>query len=484
MDTTQLEKLRPCGRLETYSTARHHLGFYNNVGLTATYTTPSTSGSSLEISVYAALHHVIADHPNLSAIPIHEDKSFPEVYFVRLPEVDLSTCVEFRTREAAISPDNMNDEDLDEMLHKQHSRNFENKSGRTPYWRLVITTSPKSPSAFNASWFFHHALADGTSAMLFHESFVEGLNAASINQGVDRIVSSPHTPLPPPLEELHPMTMSWSFFLRALAGSVLPSYFAQRSPQLWTGGLVPAEAVPTKSKHHSLAIPASTTKAFATKCRSENTSVTAALSALIAVGISERIQVGTLGERKEIRVDTPISLRPFLDVPAGRMINAITNASFTYTMPSRAPGAGQPEGEDNKHAKLSWEQARQMKNGLRKEVEKKGADNLIALFKYVSDMPAFFLSQLGKPRPTSVELSNLGVWRGRTGTDGQQGKWKIGRMAFSQSVNHTSAPISVSVVTGGDGCLSLTFCCANDDAWIADVIEELESNIAILAHGE
>jgi hypothetical protein len=32
-----LEKLRPCGRLEKYSTARHHLGYFNNVGLTAIY---------------------------------------------------------------------------------------------------------------------------------------------------------------------------------------------------------------------------------------------------------------------------------------------------------------------------------------------------------------------------------------------------------------------------------------------------------------
>ncbi|KZM21263.1 alcohol O-acetyltransferase [Ascochyta rabiei] len=224
------------------------------------------------------------------------------------------------------------------------------------------------------------------------------------------------------------MTISWPFFLRAVAGSVLPFYFAQRSPHLWTGGLVPVEATPTKSEHRRLVIPISTTEAFAARCWSKSTSVTAALGALIAAGIPAYVQIENRSERKEIKIDMPASLRPSLKCPAGRMANAITNVSFTHTTPLVI----QLEGESSAHLETLWEQAREIKDSLTKEVKKKGADNPIALLKSVSDMPAFFLSQIAKPRPASAEMSNLGVWRKRLGADdGWQGKWRIGRMTFS-----------------------------------------------------
>ena len=448
MGQMNVDTLRPCGRLETYSTARHHLGFYNNVGLTATYTSSSTQQPSLESLIFAALHHVVANHPNLSAIPINEDKSHPGVHFASLPEIDLRTCVEFRRRGTALPQGDETDGELDGLLRELHDRNFKEGVKSRPYWRLIIASYPRTPCAFTASWIFHHALSDGASSMLFHQSFLEGLNAVPAPKDIDPVVRTPTTRLPPSLEELHPMTISWSFFLRAVAGSLLPSYFAPRSPDLWTGYPVDAIVQTHVPSHNTtIALSAETTKTFAEKCRKEGTSVTAALSTLLAAAIFPHIWPDT-----ELRIDTPMSLRPVLDVSDTQMINAITNHTFTHhrTTESRS---------SNVIEMFSWATARRVKHDLVEQVKKKGADSPIALLKYVSNMHEYLVDKLGKPRDSSAEVSNLGVWRtpDPTDPDVRTPTWKLGRMTFSQSLNRTGPPLSLSAVTGGDACLVLSF---------------------------
>ncbi|KAF2629433.1 hypothetical protein BU25DRAFT_457096 [Macroventuria anomochaeta] len=447
MDPSQLEKLRPCGRLETYSTARHQLGFYNNVGLTATYTTSSTQDIPFESLVSAALHHVIAEHPNLSAIPVNEERSYPDVYFARLPEIDLRTCVVFRHRKRSIPKNDEADDELDKLLREQHDRNFKGDVRSRPYWRLIIASSPETPGEFTASWIFHHALSDGASSMLFHQSFLEGLNAVSVQKTIDPVVRTPSTQLLPPLEELHPMTISWPIFLRAIAGSLLPSYFAQHSPNLWTG--YPVDAIvqtPTSSHNTSVILTAELTTAFAKKCRAEATSVTAAISTLLATILFR----DTL-PHNELRIGTPISLRPFLSIPKSCMVNAITNHTFIFNY----------NGNNSRSIvrTFSWDIARQVKAGISQELAKQGADNPVALLKYVSNMQDYFLEKLGKPRDSSAEVSNLGVWRPQNSSISHEGeaKWSLGRLTFSQSLNRTGPQISLSAVTGGDGCMALSF---------------------------
>jgi hypothetical protein len=138
-----------------------------------------------------------------------------------------------------------------------------------------------------------------------------------------------------------------------------------------------------------------------------------------------------------------------------------------------------------------------MKEALAKEVSKKGADNPIALLKYVSNMQEFFLDKLGKPRDASVEVSNLGVWRPRNTPDVHEmaepgkAKWTLGRMTFSQSMNHTSAQISVNAVTGGDGCMVINFCWPEEILQFTEncgivhrIVKQLESRIKYLANSQ
>lgn len=454
-----LEKIRPCGRLETYSTARHHLGVYKNVGFTATYYTSEVGPLSLEPIVFAALRHVINEHPVLSAIALNEDKSFPNVYFARLPEIDLRTCVQIRERIQQIPKDGERDEDLDALLPEQHSRGFQEDAGLKPFWRIVVLKSPSQQNTFTLSWFFHHALADGVSAFLFHEAFLAGLEAHTSDRDASPIVIPPQSSLVPPLEDLHPMIISWPFFLAAILAALLPSIFGQRPTKLWTGAPVPTTInVIPQPQYHTVVLSTEITKRLMHMARNEKTSITAVLQCLVAATLFASLP----SEKYEkLKIDGPISIRRFLDLDhaQNRMTNAITQYSFEHVRTY-------PQSESNSNSALhqfSWDEARAVKASIVSEVAKMGNNNPIALLRYVSDMPKYFMEKLGQPRNPSVEISNVGRWRG--GVDGNA-KWRVGRMVFSQSPNVTSCAFAVNVITGGDGNLVLNF------SWCEGAVEE------------
>ncbi|RDI81606.1 hypothetical protein Vi05172_g8496 [Venturia inaequalis] len=269
MNIHALEILRPLGKLEQFSSARHHLGFYNNVGVSAHYTAPQKQkacDSSIRNHVFRAVAIVIQEHAILSAIPIDEDT--PSPYFARLPTIDLSRAVSFVTRVDA--SETGGDGELDALLEREHNTNFKADYGSLPFWRLVIVQMVGVFTEFTACFIFHHALADGVSGLVFHKSLQAALNkfdrtSKSMSQ---TIITSPNIPLLPSLETLHPLPIP-------------PRSETPVPPTLeeWTGQKIALPCI-TRFKHLSISAPKS--KAFLTVCKQNNTTLTSALSALIA----------------------------------------------------------------------------------------------------------------------------------------------------------------------------------------------------------
>lgn len=148
------------------------------------------------------------------------------------------------------------------------------------------------------------------------------------------------------------------------------------------------------------------------------------------------------------------------------MLNAITKHTSTIRY---SDFLNQDEEEDIDQL------ARRVKVELAREIHERGADNLIALLKHVSKMQTFFTEKFGAERDTTAEVSNLGVYRPRTHehkdtaastqslqNDIQADSWMINKMIFSQSANYTGPLVSLSAVTGGDGCLVMSFIWAMD----------------------
>lgn len=447
LDLRSLEKLRPCGRLETFSTTRHHLGFYKNVGFTAEYGTQGNLEMPLESQVYIALRHVIAQHPALSAIALNEDQSYPDVYFARLPEIDLRTCTEFHNRKCPFPEDGEADDELDELLAQQHSRDFKENLGSRPFWRLLVTRLSPDTCRFTATWTWHHALADGTSALLFHESFLAGLNSIQMTISMDPVIITPQQALLPPFEELHPMPISWYFFSKTILNTLLAPIYAIASEKLWTGNPVPEDVTTLlKPRFLTVVLSKANTSILVQVCREEKTSVTATLQCLLAASLFANLPAE---ECKRLRIDGPISARRFLNIGKKQMTSAITQYEFFHDRPTSTGGPATDILQN-----FSWETSRAVKSTIAAEVAKSGTDNPVALLKYVSSMPQFLLGMLGKPRKPTAELSNVGIW---PNTKDEKSIWSVGRMVFSQSPNVVASAFALSVVTGGDGNATLNF---------------------------
>jgi hypothetical protein len=477
-DLSNLTKLRPCGRLETYSTARHHLGFYKNVGFTAEYVASGNNQQSLQDRVYIALRNVIAHHPTLSAITLNEDQSYPNVHFARLPEIDLRTCVEICERKTPFPNDGEADEELDQLLAQQHSRDFKDDLGSKPFWRLFVLASPNDSSRFTATWMWHHALADGGSAFLFHESFLGGLNSSEADGNTEPIVKSSLTALAPPLEDLHAMTISWPFFIKAILGALLPSMFAKRPPKLWTGN--PVQPDPTlipQPRYRTLVLSKANTDKLVQLSRSEKTSVTATLQCLLAASLFTHLPAQ---DYEKLKIEGPISMKKFLPVEEKQMTMAI--AEYSYLHSRIASGNSKQSAKPSVLQQFSWDEARAVKSTMSAEVAKSGVDNPVALLKYVSSMPQLLLDKLGKPRNPTAELSSVGVWQNNK----RLGRWNVGRIVFSQSPNVVTSAFAASLVTGGDGNAALNFCWAEgavEEQIMQDVIEGVNIGVEELVGG-
>jgi hypothetical protein len=410
----------------------------------------------------------------LSAIVPSEDKQDSEVCFARLPSIDLKTCVEFIERRHGVTAGDK-DEELELLLQNQHRINFRENIGSKPFWRLVILHDPKDQSTFTAAWFFHHALGDGGCGPIFHRSLLSALDVASTGDAIDSIVKSPSSPLLPKFEDLHSHPISWPFFLRAILGSIFPSYFAPRAPKLWTGPPITAPNPLPGTKIQLLPLSAPTTTQLLKLSRENKTTMQATLECCIATALFAVLPADT---HTRVNASGPISVRSILrhdgqPVADDEFVLALAEYRHMHERASHTLSGG----------KFPWEEARAVRSTIQTEIAKKGADNDVSLLRYVSDMHKYFTEKIGQERAISFELSNLGLVKAETGAgDG----WKLGRCVFSQSPNITGPPIVCAAVTGGDGCCVLAFSWLEglvEDEMVRAVVDGVEKQISGLVGG-
>ncbi|KAK2865000.1 hypothetical protein FQN49_004008 [Arthroderma sp. PD_2] len=451
---SKLERLRPVGRLERYSTARNSLKFYTNVAVTASYVLPSTCSLPLKDCIYKALETLVGQHPVLSAIPLEEDSTNP--YFARLPEIDLDQCVTFQQRKSSLpskpsskddgesnpDPDRERDVELDELLNVQHNASF---SAPLPYWRLCVLTDHQDSCQFTAAYVWHHAIGDGSSGKAFHKTFLQALHHACSAPPLDvkSVIVSPKTPLLPNLEEVYPMPLSIFFILSVLFFTKI--WKTARDPGLWTGTKI---TTPLENQIRHLVVSERDTIALRDLCRENKTTVTAALQTLLANALFTNLPE----QCTKLYCEGAISNRRWLTD------DSITDDSIGVWVQDFGELYSRDKfSKKEDRLEFSWDEARRSKQNLDRILSKKGKNAMVAMLKYVGDYQnELFLPKLGKEREKSFEISNVGVFR--SGSEDLEAKEKgpqIGRMVFTQSANVFGSAISSSVITGEDGCLVL-----------------------------
>jgi hypothetical protein len=106
----------------------------------------------------------------------------------------------------------------------------------------------------------------------------------------------------PPIEQLLPLSLSWTTLLQKLAVAILPSWFPGLAAQQWIGTPIVLGRFPTRMK--LLQLDAEATERLRQRCREEDTSVTAVVSAAVEMAIMRGAGEGGGQHRHFI---TPIS---------------------------------------------------------------------------------------------------------------------------------------------------------------------------------
>lgn len=90
----------------------------------------------------------------------------------------------------------------------------------------------------------------------------------------------------------------------------------------------------------------------------------------------------------------------------------------------------------------------------------------MAFFKAIPDVAAAFKSMIGTERDAAFEISNLGRFADDDAGEASGAPWRVGRMVFSRSAVAFGAALNTSVVSGGDGALTIGF------SWQEGVVED------------
>lgn len=440
----------------------HELGFFQNVGMSAHYST-KCSGSDLRALIYNALALVLREHTILSAIPVDEHSA--DVHFSRLEYVEFLRCVFFKTRSQP-STRGEDDNELDAILTKEHNTDFKTEYGTLPFWRLIILQDGETERSFTASFIYYHGIGDGIAGLIFHKSFLDALNAVTtgsttMDQGITKIKISPDGELLPPLEELHPLPLNLS----------TTSHRADGLTE-WTGN--PIE-LPSTTHFRSLYFSTASSTKFSQKCKANGVSVTSGLQAALA---------GAMFEELPSSIDAltgiiPINLRPWLNMPKDVAKRAIGSFIDAIKVQLRRSDYACDDDLAAQGLSAARHTSTQIEKYLTGSPSPSGEPyTSVASFKAIPDVSLAFKSMVGTNRDAAFEISNLGKFGAFTEPD-DGSQWCLGRITFSRSAVAFGAALTTSVVTGGDGALTVGFSWQNgvvDDDFVDQVADNFKKH--------
>ncbi|EMD59962.1 hypothetical protein COCSADRAFT_99655 [Bipolaris sorokiniana ND90Pr] len=456
------------GNLEKLFTAEHNLDFYSGAGVTATYIC-STKSHAIQSLVFAAFRILIQRHSILSAIPLDEHKSAP--YFGKLSEIDLRTCTSFVERKEAIFLDDMGmvDRELDVLLESQHKLNWKDDQGKKPFWRAIILQSAGLNNQITVSWIFHHALSDGVSGLVFHKHLLRILNQLEQKELLEDgpIVKIPKVELVPPLEGLYKLRLGVSFIIENLWCEWISKRHSKS--KLWTGAKCTPDPKFKTLKFRTIVLSKLDTDSLLEMSRNNKTTLSGTLECVTSAAV-----LVNLDSKKfdRITVAGAISFRRFFRLEGKDIDNEIGVYVSTYRNEHINPISTHSDliqetkasGQNHVSNIFSWDEARAVRSVINEEIARKGRNSMAGLAHWIGNPNSFWLGKLGKYREEAFCITNIGSWKPETSEDD---KWKLSRVVFSQCSSIVGPAFTLSIATGGDGCLVLGF------SWLESVVEAL-----------
>lgn len=355
---------------------------------------------------------------------------------------------------------------MEKILERQHGKQWP-EMHRQPPWKIIIVqceTRTLLNPMLDIIFAYHHSLADGISGLLFHDSLLQAFNTASKIETSNQNMNIPEElTLPLPIEQQYIFKISISVLFRALWADTTPKWMhVPGKASFWTANPCTLDHLHHYSSRCKIvSVDALPLDAVIAACRRQNTTLTGLLHGIIVASIATHVPTA-----KRFKAGTAYSLRHLLKEPASNDMGAY---AFGYTLPYSARTISRIRAAEN-NAKLTqqiWDIARAFSASTKTELKQLQKGHFIALLPHAGDLHKALWAGIGRPRPETFEISNLGRFK----QERQASRWKIDRMLLSQSGGAGPA-VSFNLVSV-DGGGPLTVCAT----WLQGGIEETLVNL-------
>lgn len=490
---------------------------YRGTVLTCRYEIPPRLASAelrpqLEEAVKVAVVDTIMRHPMMQVGMKDATSKAPS--WIQLQSLDLTQHIKW----VYIEDHDDFEQIVRETFCAKIDERFPDFSIKQPGWWVTVIRQGDAPMmevllSWNSSQF------DGAGAKVFHEDVIEMLNAGnekSERAGLDGdILKLPRAPplLPTPIERSRGLPVDPKYLAKVFWEDVRPR-FLHRDSSL--AAWCPIRSSPYKTQFRAFFTDQASLSAILALCRMNQTTITGLIHGLALIAFSSHLNsTGAPAFQSSTIMDHRRNLPP---APAGApwarsdrtVANYVTQAFHKYGTKTVARIRSKLQADASKGGDLSadlqrelWAASAKSRQDIVRRLEAGLRNDLVGVFKYVTDWQKTMSDQAKKKRQFSWLVTNIGVLEGgntparpdttatakqsQTESDNKSDdvqKWSISRAQFGLSAEIPAAAIEFSPVSvaGRGMCVSASWPdCAVDTVLGERIMADMERWLAQLA---
>ncbi|KAF2789133.1 hypothetical protein K505DRAFT_313720 [Melanomma pulvis-pyrius CBS 109.77] len=494
---TEATALRKLGINETYQLAMYLLDQYRGTTLSCRYAIPprlalAESRTQLHEVVKVAVVDTIMRHPMLQVGMMDATSKTPS--WIQLQSLDLTQHIKW----LYIGEQDDFEQTVQETFRVQLDDRFPDLSIKQPGWKITVIRQGNAP-IMEVLLTWNHPQFDGAGAKVFHEDLLEMLNNAE-NGAYERtgldgdILRLPEAPpfLPTPIESLKSLPLDLRYLAKVFWEESRPQFLNRDVSQ---AAWCPIRSTPYKTQFRVFFVDNASLLAILALCRQNKTTITGLLNGLALIAFSSHLdstvapafQSSTIMDHRRNLPPAPP------DAPWVRSDRTVSNyvtqlphqfdTELVARIRSKLP-VNTSEGRDLS-ADLQrelWAVSAQNRQEIVRKLETGLRNDLVGVFKYVSDWQQTMRDMAKKTRQFTWLVTNIGVLDGNTSDNGQ--RWSIGRAQFGLSAEIPAAAIEFAPISvaGGGMCVSAIWPdCAVDTMLGERIMADLERWLAQLA---
>lgn len=503
--------LRPLGLLEDNFRARSITKQYNNFLISGLYNKEIN-----QVLLSKVLRKILLKYSILTTQIFYDDKDEDNEPFLKpLKKIHFKKIVEFQ------NTNDLNERINEEMLIELEKKKFELNDENEPLFRIIIFNKKE------VIFYCEHVYMDGDSGANFHHVFLETLQQVSnedendkenevievlfdLEKDIDKL-----KPLPLPIESILTYQPTFSFNIKKLIKNYTPLFIKKfinvneldhlyendniktnLNLRKWKGISLSSQETPINLKIMNFSN--DEIKIILNKCREHNVTITPFLQVIILSTLID-LKILKINDNDKVKLYfksmIPINTRKFLnddDIKFKKndydwVFGAILYiGSYCYDLIADF----YLKKIDNKKIEINWDLIiKTHLNLLKTSNDKQSLMNVGYSFKGLESFKSkddSFINDLGKSRPDSFRISNLGIRNFKQVNIENENKndkfeWNVEDLIFSQSIGSKGSNIVANVISTKKGGMNIVFSCLkgvlDDKSEMNDFIDTLRYNI-------